>query len=291
MTKKTVFDIVTERVIEVMEKGTIPWRKPWKGDGPQHKPQNIMGREYNGINFFLLSCLGFETPVFLTYKQIQERGGKINPGEEKKYFPVFFWKFNKYENTNAKGETEYRTVPICRYFLVYNISQTDLAIPEKFNTPVNTVAGYGTIEAAERIVNGYQNGPKVVIREGGNSAFYSPASDTVNVPHKDQFESLGEYYSTLFHELTHSTGHSTRLNRKELMDVNFFGSHDYSVEELVAEMGAAFLCNHVGIDNTVENSAAYIQAWMKNIKADPRMLMTAAGRAQKAFEYIVATDS
>ena len=291
---KTVFDIVTEKVTELLDKGTIPWRKPWTGKDNIVKPVNVTGREYNGINYFLLSCLGYETPVFLTFKQIQDRGGKIKDGEEKKHFPVFFWAFNKY-NKDAKGNaTEERTVPICRYYLVWNIEQTTCELPAKLkDQTVERVQNFGTIEAAETIVANYENGPTIKVKDGSNRACYCPTTDIVSVPHKDQFTSLEEYYSTLFHELSHSTGHGSRLNRKEVVSPTFFGSHDYSVEELVAEMGAAFLCNHAGIHNTLDNSAAYINGWLSKLKSDPKMLMTAAGRAQKAFERIVgkkATD-
>lgn len=289
MSKKSVFDIVTEKVVEFLEKGTIPWRKPWNGVDGGNSPINITGRGYNGINFFLLSCLGFDSPIFLTFKQIQERGGKIKEGEEKKHFPVFFWAFNKYStDKNGNPLPEARTIPMCRYYLVWNIEQTTLEVPEKLKSDQtkSVIANYGTIEAAETVVNGYKNAPKITVKDGSNVACYYPTTDIVNVPHKNQFHSLEEYYGVLFHELTHSTGHASRLNRKELMAGTYFGSHDYSVEELVAEMGAAFLCNHVGINNTIENSAAYIKGWLSKLKSDPKMLMTAASRAQKAFERI-----
>lgn len=284
---KSVFDIITEKVVAFMEQGNIPWQKPWSGGNGQNNPCNISGRPYNGINFFLLSCFGYDDPIFLTFKQIRERKGTIKAGEEKNYFPVFFWQFNTYDkDKDGSALTEKRTIPMCRYYLVYNISQTDLELPEKFKTKPAPLADYGTVAAAERVIEGYENAPDIQMKDGSDQACYIPSLDIINIPHKNQFVNLNSYYSTLFHELIHSTGHSRRLNRKELMSPQYFGSHDYSQEELVAEMGAAFLCNHVGIDNTLENSAAYIKGWLGKLKSDPKMLMTAAGRAQKAFEHI-----
>ena len=150
--------------------------------------------------------------------------------------------------------------------------------------PENTFAG---IPAAENIVAGF-SGPKVT--EGGNRACYQASLDRVTVPAKGQFASEGEYYSTLFHELAHSTGHKSRLDRKEV-GASTFGSEPYSVEELTAELTSAFLCHEAGIDNTLENSAAYIQGWMAKLKDDPKAFITAAGRAQKAADFILGKQA
>lgn len=271
-----VAQIVTDRINALLAAGTVPWRKPWKNGT---KPSNIDGRAYNGINFFLLSCLGYETPVYLTMNQIKKMNGRIKAGQEKLHHPVFFWKWLEDRN----DPTSDRKIPLARYTLVWNIEQIDgIELPKRFKAEAKV---FNTIEAAEKVVAGYQDGPE--IRHGGDRACYTPVTDKVQMPPRENFESPNEYYATLFHELGHSTGHRSRLNRKELMDATFFGSHSYSVEELCAEMTAAFLSAHTGIDDKHENSAAYIQSWMEALKDKPTMLMQAAGRAQKAFARIV----
>lgn len=276
-----VLQIATDRILSALKTGTVPWRKPWKAG---MRPCNIDGYEYRGINFFFLSMLGFEMPVFLTLRQIKEKGGRIKDGEEKKHSPVFFWKILSYtKDKQGNVLDDPRSIPLARYTQVWNIAQVDgIELPKRFKSTAPVIPA---IDAAEAIVAGYKNAP--AMQHGGNRACYSPVLDKVSMPNKEQFTSSEEYYSTLFHELAHSTGHLNRLNRKELMASTFFGSHDYSLEELVAEMGAAYLCAHAGIDNTLDNSAAYIAGWMKALQADEKMLMTAAARAQKAFAHIV----
>lgn len=281
---EAVFKIVTDRVVDILAKGVVPWRKPWKATANKmNAPHNIMGYAYNGINFFLLSCLGYATPVYLTLNQINKLGGRIKEGEEKNSFPVFFW---RWLDVKDKATGEDKKIPLCRYTRVWNIEQVDgVKMPKKFIVEDGEKYTFNSIAAADAVVEGYENKP--TIRHNDTGAFYMPHLDMVRMPNKDQFTSPESYYTTLFHELGHSTGHASRLNRKEVTDPIRFGSHDYSVEELVAEMTAAYLCAHCGIDNTLENSAAYIEGWMRPLKKDPRMLMTAAARAQKAFYHIV----
>lgn len=280
-----VFEIVTERITKLMEQGTVPWRKPW--DASASAPQNIGGWNYNGINYFMLGMMGYEVPVFLTLKQINDAGGRLKvdaEGKKESGLPVFFFKrltFTKDKATGLDLENP-RTIPLLRYTLVWNIAQVDgVKLPKRFEKKGRE---FTTIEAAEQVVKGYANGPQVA--HGGNRACYSPNLDKVQMPTKESFHKEESYYSTLFHEFSHSTGHKSRLDRKKGMENISFGSHDYSEEELVAEMGAAFLCAHCGIDNTLENSAAYLQGWMKSFKDEPKMLMFAAAKAQKAFNLI-----
>ena len=275
-----VLQIVTDRVLNMLKDGVIPWRRPWKGG---NSPMNIAGYPYRGINFFLLSMLGNETPVYLTFNQIRKANGRIKAGEEKNHSPVFFWKVMQYAKDKLGNDLDDpRSVPIMRYSQVWNISQVEgITLPKRFQTVAKPMPA---LEAAEAIVNGYSNIP--ALAHGGNRACYSPTLDKISMPEKASFESIGEYYSTLFHEMAHSTGHRSRLNRKEIMDPIIFGSHDYSVEELVAEMSAALMCAHSGIDNTLDNSVSYIANWVQKLKDEPKMLMTAAARAQKAFAHI-----
>lgn len=274
-----VYEIATERVLEAMKNGVAPWRKPWNASSI--RPCNaVTGRPYSGGNYFLLSMLPFAVPAFMTFKQIKAAGARIKEGQEKKHVPVFYWNFIERENDKGKKER----IPMLRYFLVWNVEQVEgYTLPESL-----TVKGFAhdPIEAAEDIVNGFSDCPEMVVANT-NRACYIPALDKVNVPELSQFPNREEFYSTLFHELAHSTGHQSRLNRKEVTDPITFGSHDYSLEELVAELTAAFLCAEAGIDNTVENSAAYLKAWHSKLSNDPKLFLTAAGRAQKAADYIL----
>jgi antirestriction protein ArdC len=269
----TIYNLITESITKKLEAGVCPWKMPWaKMAG--NEPHNIKGNRYNGANFFILSMLGFSDPCFLTFKQAQALGGTVRKGE--KGIPVVFWKMmEKVEDGKKKN------IPMIRYYTVFNISQCDGV---KYVAPeVPVKPEFQGIEAADNIVKGFKNGPSV--NHGGNRACYSKATDSVQVPHKGQFNSEEEYYSTLFHELGHSTGHPSRLNRKELC-ADEFGTELYSTEELTAELTAAFLCAEAGINATLDNSAAYIGSWLKKLKADPKAFITAAGKAQKAANLI-----
>jgi len=270
---QTVYEIITQTITAKLESGVCPWRMPWTKMGVA--PRNIKGRAYSGSNFFLLSMMGFSDPTFLTFNQAKSLGGTVKKGE--KGFPVIFWKMMEKEEDGVK-----RNIPMLRYFTVFNISQTEGVKYEAPTVPVKPE--FQGIEAADKIVANYQNGPKVSF--GGDRACYRPATDDVTVPNKVQFDNEGEFYSTLFHELGHSTGHKSRLDRKELGADNF-GTELYSTEELTAELTAAFLCADAGIDtSTIDNSAAYIGGWLKKLKQDPKAFITAAGKAQKAANLI-----
>ena len=284
MSKISVYDIVTQKVLEAMENGTLPWRKAWAS--VNGSPFNAAtGRKYSGGNFLLMSILGFNTPGYVTVNQIKAANATIKAGEEKKHFPVFYWRMLEREN-NVTGKKE--SIPMLRYFLVWNVEQLDgfdsVAL-RKFNE-AGQHFDHDPIEAAEKIVQGFENAPQMVIATT-NRACYNPANDIVSVPQISQYVNREEYYSTLIHELGHSTGHHSRLNRKEVNDPIQFGSHDYSLEELVAELTATFLCAESGIDNTIDNSAAYIKGWHAKLADDPKLFWTAAGRAQKAANYIM----
>lgn len=276
-----VAQILTDRVLTMLKGGSVPWRKPWKNTS---RPHNIDGYPYRGMNFFLLSMLAHEVPVYLTLNQIKKHGGKIKEGENKNHAPVFFYRMlDRTKDKLGNAVTDGSKIPFMRYTQVWNISQVEgVTLPKRFQTKAEALPAN---DAAQAIADGFKNAPAMF--RGGDRACYSPVLDKIQMPPRESFIGADEYYSTLFHEFTHSTGHLKRLNRKEVMDGNAFGSHDYSVEELVAEMGAAMLCAHAGIDNTLDNSAAYIAGWVSKLKDQPGLLMTAAGRAQKAFAHIV----
>jgi len=277
----TVYDIINQRIIELLEKGTVPWRKPWNTQ--INMPKNLVSKkEYQGVNVFLLNCMPYGSPYWLTFKQAKEKGGHIRKGE--KSTPVIFWKLLDKMTTDASEEEgKNGKIPLLRYYSVFNIEQCEgIEIPEPEEVPRT----FNPIDRAEEVILSMPHIPD--IRHGGNRAYYRPSSDTISLPPRYSFESSEEFYCCCFHELTHATGHETRLARKTVMETTVFGSNEYSKEELVAEMGAAFLCGHCGIEQrTLENSAAYIQGWLKALKDDRKLLVHAASQAQKAADYIL----
>lgn len=273
---KNVADIITSLIIEKLEEGTVPWRKPWRCGIPRNL---VTGKPYRGVNAFLLGCTG--SSWFATYKQVIEKGGAVKSGT--KSLPVVFWHMNVVidpENGNEK------TIPILRYYRVF--SADDI---EGIELPSQDVVtrDYTPIEAAERIINNMPQRPE--IWSGAPRAYYSPALDYINMPKRELFESDEGWYSTLFHECAHATGHASRLNRSTVANAaSFFGSTDYSKEELIAECGAAFLAAESGIvAATIDNSAAYIAGWLRALKAkDNRgMVIHAAAAGQRAADYIL----
>ena len=286
---KSVYEIINERIFAEMERGIIPWHKPWKNfdqDGNFIPPQNFVSKKsYSGINYLML-LNAFDEPYFLTFNQIKNLGGKIIKGS--KSFPITFWKPFTIEEKNSKGENVTKTKFFLRYYNVFNITQTE-GIEYKSSIIEQLVTNkFKAIKKAEKIISGYKNKPVISIQKKSNKACYSPSLDKIKMPNKERFINENEFYSTLFHELSHSTGHKNRLSRKGITDSIFFGSHNYSKEELVAEFSASYLCSCAGIINkTVENSAAYIKHWFEVLKEDQRMLVHGTSQGQKACEYIL----
>jgi len=279
--KKTVYQIINDRIIEMLEAGTPPWRKAWAGGGGL--PINFKSKKaYRGINTLMLAFAGFESPTWLTFKQAKEAGGCVKKGE--KSTPVIFWNWI-YKDANGRRVKDAALatskVPFLRYYNVFNVAQCEGVID-----PSQPAVDHDhePIEEAVKLVENMPNAPTIQHDEA--RAYYRPATDTVNMPRLGLFDGPEEYHSTLFHELVHSTGHESRLNRQASDKPRSFGSEDYSKEELVAEMGAAMLCGVVGIDSTIENSAAYIQSWIKVLKGDPEMAVKAGAQAQRAADHI-----
>lgn len=271
-----VYEIITERIISLLSEGVCPWRRPW--NLMPIAPQNFAsGRRYSGINLFLLSVIGYEVPLFLTFKQVSERGGTVRKGS--KGVPVVYWGSLESDELNDEGEA--RTVRFLRYYTVFNAGQIDGVPFPKVESRTGTA--FEAVAAAEAIVAGWASGPR--IEHGFRQAGYLPAVDVIQMPSPGSFDSSAHYYATLFHEMGHATGHGGRLDRKLSNELN---REDYSREELVAEMTAAFLCAHCGIDNsTINHQAAYVAGWLKSLENDPKLVITAASQAQKAANMIV----
>lgn len=286
----TSHEIVTEQIIARLEAGTVPWRQPWTA--AQAPRSGLTGRPYRGVNVFLLILQGYTSPYWLTFKQINELGGRIRKGE--RHTKVVFWKILRKEVDSADGDKTVKRIPYLRYFRVWNLDQTEgVTLPPKIQSQIQTQPEPpAPIEAAEKILAGYADAPE--IHHGGLAAMYRPTADDIHLPNREDFDTPEDYYSTLFHELGHSTGHPSRLGRFDTTSGGF-GSHSYGREELVAEMTAAFLCAEAGIaPATMDDSAAYIASWLRTIREDPRAVVVAAGAAQKAADHIlgrIAPDS
>ncbi len=275
-----VFEIVTEQILTHLGNGVIPWRKPW--NSKILLPRNLMtGKKYRGINVWLLLASSYASPYWLTFNQTKTLGGTIKKGEKSSI--VVFWNFKEVEELNeGTGALEKKNIPFLKYYRVFNVLQCEgITYPDQPEE-----AHSNPIEEAEAIVNGFQGRPE--IKHGFIKACYNPIEDLVKMPSKAAFVNPEEYYSTLYHELTHATGSASRLNRETLSAPASFGSKNYAREELIAEMGAAYLCAITGIAHaTLENSAAYIQGWRDTIRKDSRLVVLAAAQAQKAVNHII----
>ena len=285
----SVYEIITQKIIEQLEKGVIPWQKPWK----QERPRNISGRPYKGVNLLLLAKTPYSCPVWATFKQISEKGGQVKKGERSSIV-VFHKPITKYVNSEGQelseedvavlDESEYeeKTFWVLRYYNVFNLEQATLEIRKYWEPKGN---GVEPIERAEEIVNNMPNRPEILFQ--GQEAYYDVNRDQVVLPPRALFKSKERYYETLFHELAHSTGHEKRLNRKSLVEYAPFGSEKYSKEELVAQIASAFLCAEAKIEFQIDNFAAYCKGWLKQLNNNKKLIFFAASQAQKAADYIL----
>lgn len=270
-----VYDMVTERILKQMEQGVIPWQKSWMTvcDGAYNR---ISKKSYSLINQLMLMHHG----ECATFKQWKELGGTIRKGEKAEQ--VVFWKMQEAEE-EKNGEIIKKTVPLLRYYNVFHISQVDGVESEM----VNKLIEHDGIKEAEDVKNNYAKREQLEIKEIiTDKACYIPQLDQISMPCKEQFSDIKKFYSTLFHEMVHSTGAKKRLDREIK---NNFGSEKYSKEELVAEIGSAGLMNMLGLETeyTFSNSTAYLQSWIKVLKNDNRFIISASSKAEKAIHYIL----
>ncbi len=249
--KRNVYAEVTAKIISQLEAGTIPWRKPWNAAPASY----ISKRPYRGVNVWLLDS-DYRFPLWLTFQQAKKLGGYVKKGE--RGTQIIFWNWMEKESVDADtGEEKVKKFAILKCYTVFNVGQC-----EGIDVEIATIE---PIASAEEIIANYENPPALKI--GGDRATYNPKLDVIHIPAMETFESPAAYYSTLFHEHIHSTGHSSRLDRQCMMDIQF-GSDEYSEEELIAEMGAAFLCSMSCtelIAKTIESSASYIDHWRSRL--------------------------
>ena len=280
-----VIDKIVDMVIEGLEQGTAPWRKTWKYICPKNA---FSEREYSGFNIFYMSFVcskyGYSYPLFGTFKQISDAGGRVKKGE--RAYPIVYWKVTEnvqLDENNNKIVSDTRFTPF--YYNVFNLDQTEGIDIKKYTPQISTTVN-NPLETCEKVIRNMPNAP-LIAHADSNRAFYRPSEDMVNVPAIQCFDGSEEYYSITFHELGHSTGHPGRLNRFEA-NRSEFGQNSYDYEELVAEMAATLLCSHCGIEQTVENSVAYLTGWAQFLKNERKStLFGAATKAQAAVNYIL----
>lgn len=290
---KTSFDVyqmVTDKIIAKLENGIIPWEKQWNFSTPFTAPKNyVTGKEYTGINFWLLAGENYQQPYFLTYKQAKALGGYIEKGADSEV--IVFWnamfKDEKglsvpQKNVTSSNIDELRKIGYLKYYRVFNVMHlkgVDLNLPvleERTSEEKN--------ELSNAIIGNYSNCPAIILTHK-KEAFYEPTCDNIHIPDKIHFPNDELFYRVIFHELIHSTGHKTRLDRKLTGDIE---DVSYAKEELIAELGSSYLATHVGYnDNYTERSAAYIQTWLKQLRNDKRFIVDAASKASKAVNYIL----
>jgi antirestriction protein ArdC len=282
----TIHTIVTERMIAALERGTIPWRKPWQATAGQPRSMST-GHPYRGVNLFLLALTageeGYASPFWGTYRQISGLGGQVRHGEHSTL--VVFWKQTQAEQRDPHtGETTIKTLPVLRYYRVFNATQAD-HLPERFHPAPGE---HTQIAEPQALLDHYlDHGPRLV-HVAWDRADYHPATDTIRLPQPAHFRTPEDYYATAFHEAGHSTGHRTRLNRPGIAGFDHFGSGQYAREELTAQMTSSILCAQTGIDTpaTFANSASYIAGWLTALDGDHKLVITAAAHAQRACDVI-----
>lgn len=291
MSNTEIYEKVTAKVIESLENGVVPWHQPWIGGTASYPRSMSNGKLYRGMNVWLLQisqqAMGYASPWWGTYKNITENGGQVRKGEHATM--VILWKpFTKPDPDDPSKQKKHFML---RYFNVFNAEQADWAngLPKKWTTPT-TNGEISTFQPAEDVVTEYLMNGGPGLQENHDGACYLPALDKVLVPERGSFISTERYYSTLFHELGHSTGAAKRLNREGVTNFDSFGTHQYAAEELIAEMTAAMLCGVTGVSLDVDHSASYIAHWLGVLRNDHKLLVGAAGKAQKAADCILGVS-
>ena len=286
--KRDIHQAVTDRIIASIEAGTAPWMKPWTSSGAAVRPLRSTGQPYNGVNVLTLWLdageKGFSSPYWFGFQTALKMGASVRKGEKGSAI-VYANKIVKTEENAKTGEEETRAIPFLKQSFVFNAAQID-GLPEHFYQSANPIEKTGTGVRESRLDDFFRH-TGVDLRHGGSRAFYRVDADFVQMPNFEDFHTGESYYSTLAHEVTHWTRHPSRLDRD--MGRKAWGDAGYAMEELVAEMGAAFLCADLGITAEVrEDHAAYIASWLEVLKGDKRAIFTAASKASQAAEYLQA---
>ncbi len=279
-----IYQTVTNQIIAALEAGTPPWLCPWHGTGVDARPANATtGRMYRGINVLLLNLRamsqGFPSSHWLTFQQALSVGGHVRRGEQGTQ--IVFFKMHEVDKgvqPDPAGSADRRVVPLLRSFTVFNVCQVD-GLPERRVPAALEPGSWEPLAAADYILA--QSGAQ--IHHGGSKAFYIPSADLIQLPPQSAFDCAGDYYATALHELTHWTGHASRCNRPLGMR---HGIDAYAFEELIAEMGAAFLTDYCGLVGRLQH-ASYIASWLQALRGDKRLIFTASSQAQRAADFLI----
>lgn len=273
-----IYAEITERIIQQMEQGQIPWEQPWIGSNSM--VSHATGKVYSVLNQILLGKPG----EYATFRQVQEEGGKVKKGAKSRM--VVFWKMLERKRDDGTEES----VPFLKYSRVFHLDDCE-GINAKYvkETPVNDNK---PVELAQAVFDGYIQREGLTLEYGEGGAYYRPSADMIHLPLMTAFVSSEAFYDTAFHECVHSTGHEKRLNRKAVVAGSFFAHDEYSKEELVAEIGACAIVHALGLEtaSTFRNNAAYIQNWLQALRNDKRMLVSASSAADKAVAYILGKE-
>ena len=277
-----IYETITNQIISEMENGVIPWRKPWVALAGAYNAKTK--RRYGFLNQIVLSKAG----AYASFKQWQELKCKVKKGAKASWIMEWFSKKIEYETENENGETE-KHAYLKWYPRMYPVFHESMVVGYKGEEPSNTTIE--PLEMAENLINKYESfsGISAIMRTSeSNRAFYNPIRDYIQVPTLEQYQNPNEYYSTLFHEMVHSTGHSSRLSRGLDERLTSFGSEDYSKEELIAELGSSMIMARLHIDTpqTFKNSTAYLQSWLLKLKNDKSLLISAMSYSESATRYI-----
>ena len=284
--KADVYTRITDQIVQALEQGVRPWMKPWDAAhaaGPVSRPLRHNGKAYGGINIVMLwaSAMeqGFSAPLWMTFRQAKELGAHVSKGS-KGTLVVYADKITRTEQ-NEKGEDVERQIPFMKGYTVFNVDQIE-GLPAHFYARGGTFKNEGQRNAGAET---FFANTKAEIRHGGNAAYYAPGPDVVQMPDFESFRDAVAYYGTLAHECTHWTRHASRLDRD--FGRKKWGDEGYAMEELVAELGAAFLCADLELTPQIrQDHAPYIAGWLKVLKEDKRAIFTAASHAQKAADYL-----
>lgn len=284
-TKIDAYQRVTDNIIAALEKGTAPWERPWVA-GSSMPRNGHSGYAYNGLNVLICWASGYADPRWYTFKQVQEYGkSHVRKGEKGTH--IVKWLFlDKTETDESTGEQKTRRVPMLRTYVVFNHEQIEWD-PEHQPKPLveNKIDPEAVYVEAARLAKGYETRSGVKTRHGGDRACYIPSLDVIHMPEAGAFADAGAYWATRLHEIVHSTGHQTRCNR----DLSGrFGDESYAAEELVAELGSAFLSAELGLEGKLQH-ASYIQTWARLLKEDKYAIFTAARLAREAVSYLKGT--
>jgi antirestriction protein ArdC len=285
--KKDIYSKITNQIVAELEKGVRPWLKPWNAEhaeGRITRPLRANGIPYRGINVVMLWSAamekGYAAPQWMTFKQALELNAHVRKGEQGSQV-VYASKITRTETNDGTGEESERDIPFMKGYTVFNVEQID-GLPEHFYpTPAPRSEELLRIEQAEA----FFAATKAVVRHSGTQAYYSISSDHVQMPPFEIFRDAESYYATLAHETTHWTRHEKRLNRE--FGRKRFGDEGYAMEELVAELGSAFLCADLELTPELrDDHASYLASWITVLKNDPRAIFTAASHAQRAADFL-----